>query len=103
MLNYKKDIENVYGILEPYLEDRGLKLAEDKTKITHISEGFGFLGFNFRRYKTKKGYTHLVIPSNNSIKAFKSKIAEICKESHGYNVDYLIDRLNLLIRGVVNY
>ena len=99
----KKDIEAVYGILEPYLEDRGLKLADDKTKITHISEGFDFLGFNFKRYKSRKGHIHLVKPSNNSIKAFKSKVAEICNECNGHNVDYLIDRLNLLIRGVANY
>jgi len=99
----KKDIEAVYGILEPYLEDRGLKLAEDKTKITHICHGFDFVGFNFKRYKSRKGYIYLVKPSKDSIKVFKSKIDDICKECHGHNVDYLIDRLNPLIRGVSNY
>jgi RNA-directed DNA polymerase len=99
----KKDIEAIYGILEPYLEDRGLKLAEDKTKISHISDGFDFLGFNFRRYKNKKGLIHLSKPSKSSIKAFTSKVDEICKELHGHNVDTLIDRLNPLIRGVANY
>jgi RNA-directed DNA polymerase len=51
----KKDIGALYDILNPYLEKRGLKLAEDKTKITHISKGFDFLGFNFRQYKNKDG------------------------------------------------
>jgi len=41
----KKDIEAIYEILEPYLQDRGLKLAEDKTRITHISDGFDFFRF----------------------------------------------------------
>jgi len=99
----KKDIEAIYGILEPYLEDRGLKLAEDKTKISHISDGFDFLGFNFRRYKTNSGPIHLSKPSKSSIKAFTSKIGEICKEYHGHSVDALIDRLNPFIRGVANY
>lgn len=51
----REDIEKVPKILENYLSERGLVLAEDKTKITHISEGFVFLGFNFRQYKINKG------------------------------------------------
>ena len=80
-----------------------MKLAEDKTKITHILEGFDFVGFNFRRYESRKSVIHLVKPSNNSIKSFKSKVAEICKACHGHNVDVLIDRLNPLIRGTTYY
>lgn len=79
----RKDIENVRDLLAPYLKDRGLELAEDKTRITHICEGFDFLGFNFRRYKTKDGFIHLNKPSKDSIKNFKSKIALVFKKHHG--------------------
>ena len=99
----RKDIEAIFDILNPYLEERGLKLAEDKTRITHISEGFDFLGFNFRRYKTFDGFIHLSKPSKDSIKEFKSKVSEICRQMHGQNVDALINRLNPLIRGTANY
>ena len=99
----KEDIEEVYDILKPYLEDRGLKLAEEKTRITHISKGFDFLGFNFRRYKTSDGFIHLPKPSKDSIKQFKSKIKEICNSFYGQNVDSLIKRLNSLITGTANY
>ena len=99
----KEDIESLYEILNPYLEDRGLKLAEDKTKVTHITEGFDFLGFNFRRYKTKDGIKHLPKPSKGSVKQFKSKIAERCKMLQGQNVDELIKSLNSLIIGTANY
>ena len=99
----KEDILKVYDILEPYLEERGLTLAEDKTKITHISKGFNFLGFNFRQYKTKDGLKCFVKPSKKSIKEFKNKIAEIFRTSRGHSVDELIDRLNPLIRGTANY
>jgi len=99
----KKDIEKVYEILNPYLKDRGLKLAEDKTRITHISKGFDFLGFNFRRYENRNGITHLSKPSKESIKSFKSKIAEKCKLFRGHNVDKLIENLNPLIIGTANY
>jgi len=91
----KEDIEGIYGILNIYLEDRNLKLAEDKTKITHMDDGFDFLGFNFRRFKNKKwGFIYRCQPSKVSVKEVKSKVAEICKELHGHNVDTLIDKLN---------
>jgi hypothetical protein len=31
----KEDIEALYGILNPYLNDRGLTLSKEKIKITH--------------------------------------------------------------------
>jgi len=99
----KEEIEAIYDILDPYLEKRGLELAEDKTRITHISEGFDFLGFNFRRYETNDGFKHLNKPSKNSIQQFKSKVNEICKNTLGQNVDELIKRLNPLIVGTTNY
>ena len=99
----KEDIDALFEIMNPYLEDRGLTLAEDKTRITHISDGFDFLGFNFRRYKTFDGFIHLSKPSHNSIKQFKSKVSEICRRHHGHNVDDLIKHLNLLIIGTANY
>ena len=101
--NSKEDIEAIPDILNPYLEKRGLKLAEDKTRITHISDGFDFVGFNFRRYKTFNGIKHLSKPSKDSIKQFKSKVSEICRQHHGHNVDELIKRLNPLIKGTANY
>jgi len=36
-----------------FLAIRGLELSEEKTKITHIKQGFDFLGFNIRKYKRR--------------------------------------------------
>jgi RNA-directed DNA polymerase len=36
--------------VEVFLAERGLELSQEKTKITHISEGFDFLGQNVRKY-----------------------------------------------------
>ena len=68
MCKTKKDAEEVYELLTPYLKDRGLELAQDKTKITHIDDGFDFLGMNIRCYHTKDGGKVLIKPSKNSIK-----------------------------------
>jgi RNA-directed DNA polymerase len=39
------------SILSKFLAERGLSLNENKTLITHIKEGFDFLGFNIKRMK----------------------------------------------------
>lgn len=88
----------VRDILEPYLHKRGLELAEDKTNIVHSHEGFNFLGFNCRLYKTSRGYKCFIKPSKDSIKKAKSKIDDVFKSSRGGNVDLLIDRLNPILR-----
>lgn len=99
----KEDIEKVPELLDPYLQERGLILAEDKTKITHVTEGFDFLGANCRLYNTKDGLRCFIKPSKDSIKKFKAKIYDKVKSLHGYNVDYLIDELNPIIMGAANF
>jgi RNA-directed DNA polymerase len=99
----KKDAENVYKLLEPYLEERGLSLAPDKTFVTSIYDGFDFLGFNIRAYKTQTGDKVLIKPSNKSLKNFKTKVKYIFDENKGNNVTELIRRSNWLITGTANY
>ena len=60
----KEEIDEVRSILEPYLSERGLVLAEDKTNITHTHNGFNFLGF----VRRARGF----IPHTVSVKQFVS-------------------------------
>ncbi|NOW82530.1 RNA-directed DNA polymerase [Clostridium beijerinckii] len=99
----KNEAESMYGRLEPYLKKRGLTLAEDKTKITHISEGFDFLGFNVKQYKTVRGVTLLIKPSKSSVKKTKKRIKEVFERYRGKQVGIIINRLNPIIRGIGNY
>ena len=96
----KEDIGKVPELLENYLNERCLILSEEKTKISHLSEGFNFLGFNFKRYKD--GVSRIK-PSKDSLKKFKQEVDYIFKSSNGHNVGVLIRRLNPLIRGTANY
>jgi hypothetical protein len=36
-----------------FLKERGLELSDEKTRITHIDDGFDFLGFSVRKYAGK--------------------------------------------------
>jgi len=51
--------------VEAFLAERGLELSKEKTKITHISEGFDFLGQNVRKYGGKL----LIKPSVKNVKS----------------------------------
>ena len=56
-------------ILELWLQDRGLSFSKEKTRITHLSVGFDFLGFNIRQYEdktTNTGWKLLIKPSKES-------------------------------------
>lgn len=112
MCHTEQDAENVRILLKDYLSERGLMLAEDKTKITHIEAGFDFLGFNVRRYNVttfKKGQQPrpgkklLIKPSKDSVKALKSKIKDEFARARGTNAQALIGRLNSIITGTANF
>ena len=45
--------DEVKPLVRQFLKERGLELAEEKTRIVHIDNGFDFLGFNFRKYHGK--------------------------------------------------
>jgi RNA-directed DNA polymerase len=82
-----------------FLRERGLELSLEKTKITHINEGFDFLGFNIRKYGDKL----LIKPSNASVKKFTESIRETIKKLINSPTIKLIANLNSKIRGWTNY
>ncbi len=103
MCNTQKDAEDVYGLLNPYLEERGLELSQEKTGVVTIEEGFNFLGFNVRLYQTCQGEKLLIKPSKESIKKSTEAISKEIQKLKGNNVSAVIDKLNPIIRGIGNY
>jgi RNA-directed DNA polymerase len=91
--------EKVKPAIEKFLSERGLQLSEEKTLITHIDEGFDFLGFNVRKYKGKL----LIKPSKKSVKALMEKIHEVIFSNKTTTAGKLIEQLNPIIRGWANY
>ena len=99
----KDDAVKIYDILNPYFEERGLVLSEEKTKISHISEGINFLGFEIRQFNTMTKKKVIIKPSRESVKSFRQDISDIFHLMKGHNVDALIDKLNPVIDGVVEF
>lgn len=86
--------------IEEFLRPRGLELSKEKTKITHITDGFDFLGQNVRKYSNGK---LLIKPSKDSVRGHLSKVRQIVKDCRGHSAEMLIDRLNPVLRGWANY
>ena len=82
-----------------FFKSRGLTLSKEKTKITHVTEGFDFLGQNVRRYGEKV----LIKPSTKSVKSIKIKIREILNGNKQTTAENLIRMLNPILRGWANY
>lgn len=55
-------------LIEAFMAERGLQLSPEKTLVTHIEEGFDFLGQNVRKYNG----TLLIKPSER-----------MCRHSYG--------------------
>ncbi|MDM8525244.1 group II intron reverse transcriptase/maturase [Desulfococcaceae bacterium HSG8] len=92
--------ERVVPIIREHIKERGLSLSEEKTKITHIRNGFDFLGHNVRKF----GKGKLIIrPSKKNFKNFLDKVRKIIRKSHNASPSDLICKLNPVIRGWANY
>ena len=90
----------VIEIINAFLEPRGLRLSETKTKITHINDGFDFLGWNFRKYCNGK---LIIKPSAKSVMKFKDGIREIFRKMRTATQEELIKAVNPRITGWSNY
>lgn len=90
--------DKVLPIVKEFLTERGLQLSEEKTVITHIEDGFDFLGKNIRKYNGKL----LIKASKTSVKSFLRKVRGIIKGNKSTKQETLIRKLNPVIRGWVN-
>jgi len=91
--------KEVLELIKQFLKDRGLELSESKTLITHVDDGFDFLGWNFRKYNGKL----LIKPSRKSIDKITQKISDTIKEGKAWKQEDLIYVLNPIITGWSNY
>jgi RNA-directed DNA polymerase len=96
----KELLENeVKPLVERFMFERGLQLSPEKTCITHIEQGFDFLGQNLRRYGGKL----LITPSKKNIHAFLEKVRGEIRSNRATKQEYLIRLLNPIIRGWAYY
>ena len=84
------------------LSTMGLRLSPEKTLITHIDEGFDFLGWRIQRHRkrgTSNTYYVYVYPAKKALNAAMAKIKAICWQNTNQPLDVLLIRLNRFLRG----
>jgi len=81
-----------------------LELSEEKTRITHVDDGFDFLGFHIQR-RIVNGHARVwVTPSDRSVARVKKKIKAITSSNRTLVADWqMIGAVNAVVRGWANY
>lgn len=83
-----------------------MELAEEKTGIHQLEDGFTFLGYSFRRGPSlRTGRTStILLPSKESVIRFRRKIKELTSSSTAYmDPDELVTKLNYVMKGWGQY
>lgn len=91
--------DQVVPLVKDFLAKRGLRLSQAKTRITNISSGFDFLGFNFRKYRSK----FLIQPSEAAVRRLKEKIRDLLRQGRHRPALWMVSALNSLLGGWARY
>lgn len=99
----KRVVVYLYGMMERMK----LKINEEKSRTVRAKEEpFDFLGFTFRYDKDIRGRTKRywnICPSRKSEKKIREKLNEKLKSSGHLSAETLVEKLNQILRGWLNY
>ena len=99
ILKPNDDAEAILRQISEFLAKRGMRVSERKTKLTATTDGFDFLGWNFKVQKNRKFRSS---PSVDNFKAFRKKVKLIVNNSN-YGAIEKAKRLAPVVRGWRNY
>ncbi|TDX32930.1 RNA-directed DNA polymerase [Modicisalibacter xianhensis] len=95
----KETVETARQLIRDFLAVRGLELSQQKTRVTHICEGFDFLGWTFRKFDND----WRMVPSKSSRKRLYAKVREVVRKHRTSKQVSLIAELNPILRGWAQY
>jgi RNA-directed DNA polymerase len=83
-----------------------VEVNEEKSRIVDLAKGesFGFLGFEFRRVRTRKGaWRAHYTPKLKKRTEVMGKLKEVFRRYQSQPVDRVVELINPILRGWVNY
>jgi RNA-directed DNA polymerase len=99
ILKPEHDAKQILECVKKFLAERGMEISEEKTKLTTTTDGFNFLGWNFRTQANGKFRS---TPSEDNFKAFRKKVKHIINNSN-YGSIVKAEKLAPIVRGWRNY
>src|SRR6266511_321955 len=91
----------IKGYLETTLH---LELSEEKTHITHVNEGFTFLGFHIHRVPSAGRWVVHLRPAAKGTARVKEKLKSLTSRTWTWMDEYTrLGTLNAIVRGGANY
>ncbi len=99
-------LKAAYKRLVEEFEKLDVQMNQEKTRIVDLSrdETFSFLGFDYRRVKTRRGVWGVrVTPRMKARTALLREIKEVFRRHQSQPVDRVIYLINPILRGWVNY
>jgi RNA-directed DNA polymerase len=83
-----------------------VEVNEEKSRRVNLEQGesFGFLGFEFRRVRSRRGrWMPLLLPKGKKRTALLDKLRDIFRNSQSQPVSAVITKINPILRGWVQY
>ena len=83
-----------------------VEVNDEKTRVVDLTEGdsFGFLGFQFRRVRSRRGrWRPDCAPKLAKRTELFRKLKDVFRRFRSQPISGLIERINLILRGWVNY
>lgn len=81
-----------------------MELSEEKTFVTHVDDGFDFLGHRIRRGAWRKSQVAFTYPSKRSVEAIKYKVKNLTTRSTTHlSLRTLLLQVNSVLRGWATY
>jgi len=96
----------VYQRLLQELEELGVQVNREKSRLVDLTrdETFSFLGFDFRRIRTRRGKWGVhITPRMKARTALLRKLKEVFRGYNSQPVDRVVFLINPILRGWVNY
>ena len=100
VLKPEDSAEEILAKVEELLAEREMNVSQKKTKVTAVTDGFDFLGWNFFVQKNNEKFRS--IPSEDNFKAFRQKVKHIVNNSN-YGAETKMSKLASVVRGWRNY
>jgi len=102
----RADAERLRDEAAAVLLPMGLRLSREKTRITHIDQGFDFLGVRIQRHKKRGSAKRFVYtyPSKSALAAMTSRARQRGREiPKNESLATLLRHMNRALRGWTNY